>query len=29
MAELQEQFDDLVAIVDAIAERLDARQDRP
>jgi hypothetical protein len=29
VAELQEQFDDLVAIVGALAERLDARQDRP
>ena len=29
VAELQDQFDDLVAIVDALAERLDARQDRP
>jgi hypothetical protein len=29
MAELQEQFDDLIAIVDALAERLDVRQDRP
>jgi hypothetical protein len=29
VAQLQEQFDDLVAIVDALAERLDARQDRP
>jgi hypothetical protein len=29
VAELQEQFDDLVAIVDALAERLDARRDRP
>ena len=29
VAELQEQFDDLMAIVDALADRLDAPQRRP
>jgi hypothetical protein len=29
VAQLQEQFDDLVAIVDALADRLDAPQRRP
>jgi hypothetical protein len=29
VAELQDQLDDLVAIVDALADRLDAPQQRP
>jgi hypothetical protein len=29
VAQLQDQFDDLVAILDVLADRLDARQDRP